>query len=196
MQSGIRSLLRTMKPFLCPRRLSLLAFSLLLTIGGLVEAGVDAPPEPAVRFSMHGTAGLQVEGVTHEMLFTKREGDLVFRVPLAGLDTGIGLRNRHMRGYLDVTQFPDAELHVTRKAVAFPSAGKTVESDTRGTITLHGVTRACSIHYRVEQGQPGEYRVRGTTRIDIREFGIAIPAWGVRIDPSVGIQVDFTTRDA
>ena len=184
-----------MKPSLHPRRLSLLAFSLLLTIGGLVKAGVDAPSGAAVRFSMQGTAGLHVEGVTHELLFTKRDGNLVFRVPLAGLDTGIGLRNRHMRGYLDVTNFPDAELHVTRKGVAFPSPGKTVESDTRGTFTLHGISRPCSIHYRVEQGQSGEYRVHGTTRIDIRDFGIEVPAWGVRVDPSVGIEVDFTLGD-
>ncbi len=147
-----------------------------------------------MRFSMQGTAGLQVEGVTHELLLTRREGTLVFRVPLAGLDTGIGLRNRHMRGYLDVTNFPDAELHVTRK-VAFPSPGTTLESDTRGTFTLHGISKPCSIHYRVEQGQPGEYRVHGTTRIDIRDFGIEVPAWAVRVDPSVGIQVDFTLRD-
>ncbi|RPH66376.1 MAG: YceI family protein [Myxococcaceae bacterium] len=185
----------TMKPFLHPRRLSLLAFSLLLTIGGLVKAGVDGPSGAAVRFSMQGTAGLRVEGVTHELLLTKRDGNLVFRVPLAGLDTGIGLRNRHMRGYLDVTNFPDAELHVTRKGVALPSPGKTVESDTRGTFTLHGISRPCSIHYRVEQGQPGEYRVHGTTRIDIRDFGIEVPAWGVRVDPSVGIEVDFTSGD-
>ncbi|HVP61314.1 MAG TPA: YceI family protein, partial [Myxococcaceae bacterium] len=185
----------TMEPSLHQRRLSLLAFSLLLTTGGLVKAGVDAPSGAAVRFSMQGTAGLQIEGVTHELLLTQQEGNLVFRVPLAGLDTGIGLRNRHMRGYLDVTQFPDAELHVTRKGVAFPSPGKTVESDTRGTFTLHGISRPCSIHYRVEQGQPGEYRVHGTTRIDIRDFRIEVPAWGVRIDPSVGIQVDFTMCD-
>ncbi|HZX43170.1 MAG TPA: YceI family protein, partial [Myxococcaceae bacterium] len=177
------------------RRLYLLACTLLLTLGGLVKAGVNGPSGAAVRFSMQGTAGLHIEGVTHELLFTKGEGSLAFRVPLAGLDTGIGLRNRHMRGYLDVTHFPDAELHVTRKGVAFPSPGKTVESDTRGTFILHGVSRPCSIHYRVEQGEKGEYRVHGTTRIDIRDFGIEVPAWGVRVDPSVGIQVDFTLRD-
>jgi polyisoprenoid-binding protein YceI len=184
-----------MEPSLHPRRLSLLAFSLLLTIGGLVKAGVDAPSGAAVRFSMQGTAGLHIEGRTNELAISQREGDLVFQVPLAGMDTGIGLRNRHMRGYLDVTHFPEAELHVARKAVAFPSPGKTVESDTRGTLTLHGMSRPCAIHYRVEQGSSGEYRVHGTTRIDIRDFGIQVPAWGVRVDPSVGIEVDFTLGD-
>ena len=178
-----------------PRRLSLLAFSLLLTSGGLVKAGINSPSGADVRVSVQGTAGLHIEGVTHELLLTEREGDLVFRVPLAGLDTGIGLRNRHMRGYLDTVHFPDAELQVRRRGIAFPSPGKTAASDTRGTLTLHGVSRPCLIHYRVEQVNPGEYRVHGTTRIDIRDFGIEVPVWGVRIDPSVGIQVDFSLRD-
>ena len=186
----------TMELSLHRRHLSLFAFGLLLTGGGLVRAGINSPSGAAVLVSVQGTAGLHIEGVTHELLLTEREGDLVFRVPLSGLDTGIGLRNRHMRGYLDVANFPDAELHVRRKGVAFPSAGKTAETDVRGTITLHGISRPCSIHYRVEQVQPGEYRVHGTTRIDIRDFGIEVPAWGVRIDPSVGIQVDFALSDA
>lgn len=187
--------LLTMNLSLHPRRLSLLLCSVLLTAGGLAKAGIDSPSGAAVRVSVHGTAGLQVEGLTHELLLAEQEGDLVFRVPLAGVDTGIGLRNRHMRGYLDVTHFPDAELRVRKRGVAFPSPGKIAESDTRGTLTLHGITRPCLVHYRVEQGLPGEYRVHGTTRIDIRDFGIEVPAWGVRIDPSVGIQVDFSVRD-
>jgi len=181
-----------MKPSLHPRRLSLLAFSFLLTIGGMVEAGVDAPSGAAVRFSMQGTAGLQIEGVTHELLFTKREGDLVFRVPLAGLDTGIGLRNRHMRGYLDVAHFPEAELHVPRKKVVFPAQGRAVESVAQGTLTLHGISKTCLVRYRVEQARPEAYRVHGTTRIDIRDFGIDVPTWGVGVEPNVGIQVDFS----
>ena len=181
-----------MKPSLHQRRLSLLAFTLFLTIGGMVKAGVDAPSGAAVRFSMHGTAGLQVEGVTHELLFTKREGDLVFRVPLAGLDTGIGLRNRHMRGYLDVAHFPEAELRVPRKKVVFPRQGKAVESVAQGTLTLHGISKPCLIRYRVEQARPDEYRVHGTTRIDIRDFKIDVPTWGVGVEPNVGIQVDFS----
>jgi polyisoprenoid-binding protein YceI len=177
------------------RRLSFLACSILLTTGGLARAGIDNPSEAAVRVSVQGTAGLNVEGVTHELLLMERDGDLVFRVPLAGLNTGIGLRDRHMRGYLDVAHFPEAELHVRKRGVAFPLSGKIAESDARGTLSLHGISRPCSIHYRVEQDRPGEYRVHGTIRIDMREFGIEVPAWGVRIDPSVGVQVDFSVRE-
>jgi polyisoprenoid-binding protein YceI len=134
--------------------------------------------------------------VTHELGLAERGGDLVFQVPLAGLDTGIGLRNRHMRGYLDVTHFPDAELHVPRKAVALPPPGKPLEADAQGTLILHGISKPCSIRYRVEQGRQGEYRVHGTTRIDIRDFGIDVPTYlGMGVDPNVGIQVDFSVHD-
>jgi polyisoprenoid-binding protein YceI len=185
-----------MRPSKNRRGLRLFACSLLLTAGGLVNAAINSPSGTAVLISVRGTAGLNIEGVTHELGLAERGGDLVFQVPLAGLDTGIGLRNRHMRGYLDVAHFPLAELHVSRKAVAFPPPGGQLEADAQGTLTLHGVSKPCSIRYRVEQARPGEYRIHGTTRIDIRDFGIDVPTYlGVGVEPNVGIQVDFSLHD-
>lgn len=176
------------------RGLLLLACSVVLTAGSPVKAAINGPSEAAVLVSVRGTAGLNIEGVTHELGVAERGGELVFQVPLAGLDTGIRLRNRHMRGYLDVTHFPEAELRVQRRKVVFPPQGKPVESSVEGTLTLHGISKPCSIRYRVEQARPGEYRVHGMTRIDIRDFGIDIPTWGVSVDPNIGIQVDFSLQ--
>ncbi len=168
----------------------------VLIAGGLVHAALTSPSGAAVLISLQGTAGLHIEGTTHELAISERDGELLFHVPLAGMDTGIGLRNRHMRGYLDTAHFPDAELRVMRKSVVFPAPGKTAESEAVGTLTLHGVSRPCSIHYRVEQVGSGELRVHGTTRIDMRDFGIDVPSYlGVHVDPGVAIQVDFALRD-
>ncbi len=168
----------------------------VLIVGGLSHAAIPSPSGASVLVSMQGTAGLHIEGTTHELAISERDDELIFQVPLAGVDTGIGLRNRHMRGYLDTAHFPNAELHVARKAVALPAPGKTMESDAPGILTVHGVSRPCSIHYRVEQAGSGEYRVRGTTRIDMRDFGIEVPAYlGVRVDPGVAIEVDLSLHD-
>ena len=168
----------------------------VLIAGALAHAALGSPSGAAVLFSLQGTAGLHIEGKIQELAISERDGELVFRVPLGGMETGIGLRNRHTRGYLDTAQFPDAELHVARKAVLFPAPGKASESDAPGTLTLHGVSRPCSIHYRVEQAGPGELRVHGTTHIDMRDFGIDVPSYlGVHVDPAVAIQVDFSLRD-
>ncbi|HET6984588.1 MAG TPA: YceI family protein [Myxococcaceae bacterium] len=185
-----------MRPSLHCRGLMLFVCSLVLTAAGFADAAIGSPSGAAVLFSARGTAGLNIEGVTHEMALEERDGNVVFRVPLAGLDTGIGLRNRHLRGYLDVTHFPVAELDVSKSLVALASPGTPKESDATGTLTLHGVSKPCSIHYRVEQVQSGEYRVHGTTRIDIRDFGIAVPTYlGITVDPAVAIQVDFSVHD-
>jgi len=71
------------------------------------------------------------------------------------VDTGIGLKNRHMRGYLDTAHFPNAELHVAGKAVVLPGPGKTMDSDVPGILTLPGVSRPCSIDYRGGAGRTG-----------------------------------------
>lgn len=185
-----------MRPFLSLRRLSFLVCGALLTVGGLVEAAINNPSGAAVLVLLQGTAGLHIEGVTHELALAERDGEVVFRVPLAGLDTGIGLRNRHLRGYLDVTHFPDAELRVPRNAVVLPPSAKPVQIETQGILTLHGISKACSIRYRAEQAGPGELRVHGTTRINMRDFGIDVPSYlGVSVEPSVEIQVDFSVHD-
>lgn len=168
----------------------------VLLVGGLVHAAITSPSGASVLVSLQGTAGLRIEGTTHELAISERDGDLVFQVPLSGVDTGIGLRNRHLRRYLDVTQFPQAELHVARKALAFPAAGKATESDAPGTLTIHGVSRPCTVHYRAEGGVEGEVRARGTIRVDMRDFGVEVPSYlGVSVDPAVSIQVDFSLRD-
>ena len=185
-----------MRPFPVQRRLSLLACGVMMTAGSMVQAAIGTPSGPEVLVSMHGTAGLHIEAKTHELSLFEREGELIFDVPLASVDTGIGLRNRHMLGYLDATHHPEAELHVPRSAVSFPAPGKVAESDAQGTLTLHGVSRPCSVHYRLEQVRPGGYRLQGTTAIDIRDFGVDVPSYlGVRVDPDVTIRIALTLND-
>jgi polyisoprenoid-binding protein YceI len=161
--------------------------------GGLVQAAIILTSEATVRISLQGTGGLHIEGSTHELDVLEQQGDLVFQVPLSHLDTGIGLRNRHLRNHLDVEHFPRAELRVPRIAVDFPAPGKSSEGDAPGTLSVHGVTRPCAVHYRVEQGLLGERRVRGTTRIDMSDFGIEAPSYlGIHVEPAVAVQVDFS----
>lgn len=168
----------------------------VLLLGGLVQAAITSPSGSSVLLSMPGPAGLRIEGTTHELTISERDEELVFEVPLSGVDTGIGLRNRHLRGYLDVAHFPRAELRVARKTVQFPAPGKWAESDVPGTLTIRGVSRPCTVHYRAEGGAAGEVRVRGTTGIDMRDFGVEVPSYlGVTVDPAVSIQVDFSLRD-
>ena len=172
-----------------------LLFAVFL-VGGLVQAAITVPSQATVRVSLEGTAGLHIQGTTHEFDVLEQEENLVFQVALSHLDTGIGLRNRHLRDHLDVEHFPRAELRVPRRVVVFPASGNSSEADVQGTLTLHGVSRPCSVHYRAEQGLLGEIRVRGTTQIDMRDFGIEAPSYlGIRVEPAVAVQIDFSVRN-
>jgi polyisoprenoid-binding protein YceI len=168
----------------------------VLLVCGLAHAAISSPSGTSVVVSMQGPAGLHIEGTTHDLSLSDQDGELRFQVLLSGVDTGIGLRNRHMRNSLDVAHFPQAELRVPRWSLKFPASGKTTESETAGVLTIHGVYRPCSVHYRAERAPSGELRVQATTRIDMRDFGIDVPSYlGVHVEPEVAIQVDFSVRD-
>ena len=60
---------------------------------------------------------------------------------LASIDTGIGLRNRHMRdNYLEVEKYPYASFKGAIGAVQ-PSADGGGRVTASGTFTIHGVSR-------------------------------------------------------
>jgi polyisoprenoid-binding protein YceI len=70
--------------------------------------------------------------------------DLRIEVDLASLDTGIGLRNNHMRDrHLETDEFPHAVFtgEAVTRATSALVAGQTVELDVRGQFALHGVVR-------------------------------------------------------
>jgi hypothetical protein len=72
----------------------------------MVEAVIGSPSGTQVLVSLHGMAGLHIEGKRQQLSLSEREGELLFDVPLSSVDTGIGLRNRHLLGYLDATASP------------------------------------------------------------------------------------------
>ena len=71
-----------------------------------------------------------------------------FEVDLASLDTGIQMRNKHMReNHLETAKFPKAvfEGGTLRAAGARLEAGKPESLQVEGTFTLHGVARRIRI---------------------------------------------------
>jgi polyisoprenoid-binding protein YceI len=96
--------------------------------------------------------------------------------------------------YLEVQKFPNAELRVARSTLQLPKDGET-SGDATGTLTLHGQTRNVPFHY-VAKPEGDTWKVRGTTRIDMKQFGIEVPSYlGVTVQKDVDISVRFETRD-
>ena len=139
---------------------------LLLTLGLL--AGLPSPAG-AEEFLVHPGKENKVvfvskasmesfEGKTNKLegridLDPANLGDSIpvhFEVDLASLDTGLPMRNRHMReNHLETAKYPKAVFEGA--AVRGPAGealepGKTKRFDVEGTFTLHGVSRRIRIN--------------------------------------------------
>ncbi len=153
--------------------------------------------ESRVVFDATATGGLKVEGKTSELTVAENGDAVRLTVPLGHIDTGIGLRNQHLREKLEVAKFPSAELSVPRKNLELPAVGQSVSRTAMGTMTLHGVTKPVQLAYTARSDGPGLYRVHGQVRIKMSDFGITPPGYlGVKVAPDVDVTVDSVVTDS
>src|SRR5678815_2540115 len=93
-----------------PRRAFLAALLLALP---LLAAPARVTGEPSAGFHGRGPGGFSLNGRTNQLRIEDDGTTLRVIVPLAGLQTGIALRDRHMREkYLEVEKYPDAVLEL------------------------------------------------------------------------------------
>lgn len=159
------------------------------TLQNLVTFTSDAPVEKIVgtTSTIDGYVNLQQdEGAP--------SGEFYFEVDLASLDTGIGLRNRHMRdNYLEVKKYPFAVF-----------AGKIIHSEptedggfnlkTRGTFDLHGVKKDVEIEGIVTTTDGG-YKAASQFSVALADFKIARPQlMMLKIGEVVQVSVTFNVR--
>jgi polyisoprenoid-binding protein YceI len=148
-----------------------------------------------VRFYAKGPAGLKIKGKGGDLHAEEKDGKLTVKVPLTNLQTGIALRDKHLRGYLKTDQHPNATLVVDRSSLKLPADNARVDETGTGKLTLKGVTRTVSFKYRANR-TGSDYHVRGSLRIDIEDFGIEQPCYlGVCVDPTVRVTVRFKVRE-
>jgi polyisoprenoid-binding protein YceI len=152
---------------------------------------------PSVVFTAAGPAGLKIEGRTNELEVAEANASVTVAVALAGLDTGIALRNKHMREkYLETAKYPSAELLVPRSALQFPQEGSEISASADAKLTIHGQTKPVTIRYQARRAGT-TYEIRGTTHVNMNDFGISVPSYlGVTVKPEVDIAVRFSMLDS
>ncbi len=133
-------------------------------------------------FEATGPGGLQLNGKAKSLAFEDTGEKLVWKIQVADVDTGIGLRNKHMRDkYVKVKEHPEATLEVARADVKFETGEHTVQ----GTFTLKGVSKPVEVKYRLAKAGSG-YAVEASFPFDVRDHGIDIPNYlGVTVDPKM-----------
>ena len=118
------------------------------------------------------------------------------RVPLDSLDTGISLRNSHLREtYLEVDRgepFRVAVLAAVELAEPFPPGARDHETGFRGLLSLHGMERRIEGDVRLGR-RDGRVRVEAEFPLSLAEFAIPPPRYlgvGVRDEVQVTVTLD------
>lgn len=165
-------------------------FTALLTQGAM--ALCSPATSGSVTILARGPAGVRVEGRGCEVSVEDGASALTFRVALAPIETGIGLRDRHMRELLETDKYPAASLRVARSGLTFPAGSGPVEGTIEGELTLHGRSRPVTVRYRAVAGQGRVVDVLGSFRLDLRDFDIQPPSYlGVSIAPTVEVTAEL-----
>ena len=117
------------------------------------------------------------------------------RVDLVPLDTGIELRNNHLREtYLEVgrgERFRHAALTGIELAVPLPPDSARHKTPFSGTLLLHGVERAIAGEAELSRRE-GRLRVQAEFSLSLKVFDIPPPRYlGVGVRDEVGILVTF-----
>ena len=122
------------------------------------------------------------------------------RVDLATLDSGIGLRNSHLRdNYLEVERGPEFRHAVLSDIVLddpLPASAGRHETAFSGTLSLHGVERAVEGEAELRR-RDGRMQVEATFSISLEAFDIPPPRYlGVGVRDTVEITVTFDAARA
>jgi polyisoprenoid-binding protein YceI len=166
-------------------------------LGSAVASAAVTGAGGTATFDAVGPAGLKIEGKTAQLSVAEQDGNLVITVAVGSFDTGIELRNRHMREkYLETEKYPNAVLTVARSAIQFPADGADTAGSAAGTLNLHGQARPITVSYKAHRAGD-TYAVTGSARVKMTDYGIAAPSYlGVTVKPDIDVAVSFNAKDS
>lgn len=175
---------------------------LLVNPAGATELHVDRSRKNLVKFISQAPLD-NFEGITSDIdgyVFwqgndTLKTSEFYFEVDLNTIDTGIGLRNRHMReNYLETDKFRFARFRGAIASFSKHSEQKMV-LHVKGTMTIHGVKQEMQIKGEVEI-ERGSYHLHTRFLIHLPDFDIRIPKlMFMKINETVNVELDFFLID-
>lgn len=102
---------------------------------------------------------------------------LDFYVDLNTLNTGIGLRDRHMRdNYLETKKYPFAEFTGKMESIPTLSIGESKPVVAKGTFKIHGVQKEISVRGTIKMVSANELMLEASFPTLLGDFKIEIPS--------------------
>lgn len=163
-------------------KIGLIFFSIIFTFGTTILFAqkyiVDTTKENEVRFFAEATFN-NFEGITNSvkgyMILDNKNHRFDFRVMLDSLDTGIGLRNEHMRNILHTGKYPFAEFKGT--VIRIDSIGTSkFNLEASGDFFVNGVTKNLAVNGKLYNfGALNE--IESSFNLKLSDFNIERPSF-------------------
>jgi polyisoprenoid-binding protein YceI len=156
------------------------------------EVKIEVPLKPGGAFEARTSSltGSLTAGAARPLPLV---GDLT--VELATIDTGIGLRNRHLREkYLEVGKGPGFDKAIFSEIRVNDAEGEDFQGHTgfTGTLLLHGTRKVVAGAAEIRRSGSG-VRVEATFPLTLTDFGIVPPEYlGVGVANRVLVKVSLT----
>ncbi len=127
-------------------------------------------------------------GPTGKVEFTDSGLSGKFAFDLKTLDTGIDLRNEHMKEkYLEIKKYPQAELTLSELKIKPEDLKSDFERDFSGLLALHGVSKNVEGKFK---WNAAKQEIKAQFEIKVSDFNIDIPKYlGVTVSEKVEVQV-------
>jgi polyisoprenoid-binding protein YceI len=180
-----------------PGRLAATILGAAVTYAAIASArfvSTSGEGDRRVRFQtvagLHGVFNTRIPGTATGVTATEDHGRITFTAPVAQLDTGNNMRNRHLRERFKADRYPNIVLVVERSRLKRVEDNQAATGDVTGEFTLAGTTRPVPITYRVDR-TGSDYHVHASFRVNINNFGLETPCFaGVCVDPNVDVTVE------
>ena len=115
-------------------------------------------------------------------------------LPIKTLQTGMGLRDEHMRKYIFTTsdgKTPDMLFQA--EDVTCPSGAQTTCA-VKGNLTIRGVPHAFEMPLKLKEDGDG-FKAAGESTVKLSDYGIEQPKqFGVRTEDAVKVHLEFAAR--
>lgn len=176
-------------------------FTTTFCLGNFSWAKTFTVESGEVKFVAIGKPGfLKINGHSNqkapegEIQVSKEGLTAKFAIAISHFDTGISLRNEHMKEkYLEVQKFPEAQLKVAMPLFKEESLHEKYEGDFAGELTLHGETRPVQGKLSFE---PVAKMAKASFAIKVSDFKIDVPKYmGVTVSETVDVTTEIKLRD-
>jgi polyisoprenoid-binding protein YceI len=149
------------------------------------------------HFQATGLGGLKINGTCDPLTVNDDGTNLVLGVSLNNIKTGIDLRDKHAKKYMNAEKNPNVTFTVPRSALKFPEDGKTTEGKATGKFKLNEVTNDVPFTYKAKRVEGGKIEVKGTTTINYISHKIEEACYlGVCVKPNVDLSVNFKVEES